>query len=131
MLPIALLPVAGLMLGIGASFTNETTIASYGLQNALGQGTILHALLTVMKSAGSVVFSNLPILFATGVAMGMAKKEKEVAAISGVIGFFVMHATINAMLELNGLLKEGALPDGSLGMSVGIQSLQMGYLVGC
>lgn len=130
MLPIALLPVAGLMLGIGASFTNETTIASYGLQNALGPGTILHALLTVMKSAGSVVFSNLPILFATGVAMGMAKKEKEVAAISGVIGFFIMHATINAMLELNGLLKEGALPDGSLGMTVGIQSLQMGVFGG-
>lgn len=130
MLPIALLPVAGLLLGIGASFTNTTTIESYGLQAALGEGTILHALLTVMKSAGSVVFSNLPILFAVGVAMGMAKKEKEVAAISGAIGFFVMHATLNAMLELNHLLEPGALPEGSLGMSVGINSLQMGVFGG-
>ncbi|WP_256593532.1 PTS transporter subunit EIIC [Yersinia frederiksenii] len=111
MLPIALLPVAGLLLGIGASFTNQTTIDSYGLQSVLGDGTILHALLTVMKSSGSVVFSNLPVLFAIGVAMGMAKKEKEVAAISGAIGFFVMHATINAMLEIRGLLVAGALPD--------------------
>ncbi len=130
MLPIALLPVAGLLLGIGASFTNTTTIESYGLQSLLGNGTFLHALLTVMKSSGSIIFSNLPILFAAGVAMGMAKKEKEVAAISGVIGFFTMHATINAMLELKGLLAVGALPDGSLAMSVGINSLQMGVFGG-
>ncbi|GAA5112093.1 glucose-specific PTS transporter subunit IIBC [Orbus sasakiae] len=130
MLPIALLPVAGLMLGIGASFTNETTITSYGLQGILGDGTILHAFLTVMKNAGSVVFSNLPILFAIGVAMGMAKKEKEVAAISGAVGFFIMHSTIHAMLELKGLLAEGALPEGSIGNAVGIETLQMGVFGG-
>lgn len=78
MLPIALLPVAGLMLGFGASFTNATNIAAYGLEGILGNGTVLHSLLTVMKSAGSIIFSNLPILFAVGVAMGMAKKEKDV-----------------------------------------------------
>lgn len=130
MLPIALLPVAGLLLGIGASFTNQTTIDSYGLESLLGDGTVLHALLTVMKSAGSVVFSNLPVLFAIGVAMGMAKKEKEVAAISGAIGFFIMHATINAMLQIRGLLVQGALPDGSLGLTLGINSLQMGVFGG-
>ena len=42
MLPIAILPVAGLLLGIGSSFTNETTIATYGLQGILGEGTILN-----------------------------------------------------------------------------------------
>lgn len=130
MLPIALLPVAGLLLGVGASFTNQTTINSYGLQFALGEGTLLHALLTIMKSSGSVVFSNLPLLFAIGVAMGMAKKEKAVAAISGGIGFLVMHATINAMLEIRGLLAGGALPDGSLGITLGINSLQMGVFGG-
>jgi glucose PTS system EIICBA or EIICB component len=130
MLPIALLPVAGLMLGIGASFTNGTTIASYGLEGVLGNGTILHAFLTVMKNAGSVVFSNLPILFAIGVAMGMAKKEKEVAAIAGAVGFFIMHSTIHAMLELKGLLVKGALPDGSIGNAVGIETLQMGVFGG-
>lgn len=130
MLPIALLPVAGLLLGIGASFTNKTTIKTYGLESLLGDRSLLHALLTVMKSAGDIVFANLPILFAIGVAVGMAKKEKEVAGIAGAVAFFVMHATINALLNLNGLLKIGALPDGAIGSAVGIQTLQMGVFGG-
>ena len=85
MLPIAVLPVAGLLLGIGSSFTNETTIATYGLQGILGNGTVLHALLMIMSKAGNVIFDNLPIIFAVGVAIGMAKAEKEVAALSAMI----------------------------------------------
>lgn len=88
MLPIAVLPVAGLLLGIGSSFTNETTIATYGLQGILGDGTVLHALLMIMSKAGNVIFDNLPIIFAVGVAIGMAKAEKEVAALSAMISFF-------------------------------------------
>lgn len=130
MLPIALLPVAGLMLGIGSSFTNQTTIESYGLQNILGYGTVLYSILTIMSNAGDIIFTNLPILFAMGVAIGMANKEKEVAALAGAIGFFVMHATVNSMLHVNGLLEPGALPDGSIGMNVGIESLQMGVFGG-
>ena len=84
MLPIAILPVAGLLLGIGSSFTNETTIATYGLQKILGDGTVLHALLTIMNKVGSAVFDNLPLIFAVGVAIGMAKKEKEVSALSAL-----------------------------------------------
>ena len=97
MLPIAVLPVAGLLLGIGSSFTNETTIATYGLQGIFGNGTVLHALLMIMSKAGNVIFDNLPIIFAVGVAIGMAKAEKEVAALSAMISFFVMHASINAV----------------------------------
>lgn len=114
MLPIAVLPVAGLLLGIGSSFTNETTIATYGLQNILGDGTILHALLTVMSKAGNVIFDNLPIIFAVGVAIGMAKAEKEVAALAAMISFFVMHASIYAVL----LLAEEVLEDGSIASDV-------------
>ena len=77
MLPIAILPVAGLLLGIGSSFTNATMIETYGLQAVLGEGTVLHGLLTIMSKAGSVIFDNLPLIFAVGVAIGMAKKEKE------------------------------------------------------
>ena len=80
MLPIAILPVAGLLLGIGSSFTNATTIETYGLTSLLGNGTILHALLVIMNKVGSAVFDNLPLIFAVGVAIGMAKKEKEVSA---------------------------------------------------
>ena len=102
MLPIAILPVAGLLLGIGSSFTNETTIATYGLGKILGDGTFLHALLVIMNKVGSVVFDNLPLIFAIGVSIGMAKKEKEVAALSAVIAYFVMNTAISAMLVLHG-----------------------------
>ena len=87
MLPIAVLPVAGPLLGIGSSFTNETTIATYRLGTILGEGTILHGLLVIMSKAGSAIFDNLPIIFAIGVAIGMAKAEKEVAALSAAIAF--------------------------------------------
>ena len=61
MLPIAILPVAGLLLGLGSSFTNETTIATYHLGGILGEGTILHALLVIMNKVGSAIFDNLPL----------------------------------------------------------------------
>ena len=95
MLPIAILPVAGLLLGIGSSLTNATTIETYGLEGILGDGTLLNALLTIMSQAGNVIFDNLPLIFAVGVAIGMAKKEKEVAALAAMISFFVMHTTIS------------------------------------
>lgn len=106
MLPIAILPVAGLLLGIGSSFTNATTIETYGLTKILGDGTILHYLLMIMNKVGSAVFDNLPLIFAVGVAIGMAKKEKEVSALSAVIAYFVMNTAINAMLINNGLILE-------------------------
>ncbi len=130
MLPIALLPIAGLLLGIGASFTNSTTIEQYGLTWLLGQGTILHSILTVMANAGQIVFDNLPILFAMGVSIGMAKQERGVAALSGAIAYFIMHSTINALLSITGGLVEGALPAGATGQTVGIVSLQMGVFGG-
>ncbi len=135
MLPIAILPVAGLLLGIGSSFTNATMIETYGLQSILGDGTVLHGLLTIMSKAGSVIFDNLPLIFAVGVAIGMAKKEKEVAALAAMIAFFVMHISINAMLVLQGdVLADGTIAehvlDGTIAGMCGIQTLQMGVFGG-
>lgn len=128
MLPIAILPVAGLFLGIGGSFTNETMIEAYGLSKVLGKGTVLYALLTVLNACGNIVFANLPIIFAIGVAIGMAKKEKEVAALSAAIAYFVMHSAVNAMITLRNLAEK--LPSGSIAQTVGIESLQMGVFGG-
>ena len=135
MLPIAILPVAGLLLGIGSSFTNETTIATYGLGEILGDGTFLHALLVIMNKVGSVVFDNLPLIFAIGVSIGMAKKEKEVAALSAVIAYFVMNTAISAMLVLHGdILSNGETAGHVLGGTIAsvceIQTLQMGVFGG-
>lgn len=128
MLPIAILPVAGLLLGIGSSFTNETMLETYGLMRILGPGTIFAAVFEVMSEAGNVVFANLPILFAMGVAIGMAKKEKEVAALSAAIAFFIMHASINALITINGGTE--AMLAGAVTSVCGITSLQMGVFGG-
>ena len=135
MLPIAILPVAGLLLGIGSSFTNATTIETYGLTKILGEGTLLYSLLVIMNSVGSAVFDNLPLIFAVGVAIGMAKKEKEVAALSAVIAFFVMNTAIHAMLTVTGqILDNGQVAEtvleGTITSVCGIQSLQMGVFGG-
>ena len=135
MLPIAILPVAGLLLGIGSSFTNETTIATYGLQKILGSGTLLNSLLIIMNKVGSAVFDNLPLIFAVGVAIGMAKKEKEVAALSALIAYFVMNVAISAMLLINNeITVDGQIAadvlEGTITSVCGIQSLQMGVFGG-
>lgn len=135
MLPIAILPVAGLLLGIGASFTNPTTIATYGLEGVLGQGTALNSLLIVMSKAGGVIFDNLPLVFAIGCAIGMSNKEKEVAALSAGIAFLVMNISINALLIINGkILPDNTIsPDvisGTIATNLGITTLQMGVFGG-
>ncbi len=128
MLPIAILPVAGLLLGIGGSFTNETMLTTYGLMKVMGPGTVLNAILQVMNAAGNIVFTNLPIIFAMGVAIGMAKKEKEVAALSAAIAFFIMHASIGAMITIHGGTE--AMLSGATADVCGITSLQMGVFGG-
>ena len=128
MLPIAILPVAGLLLGLGGSFTNETMLKAYGLLNVMGPGTIINQVLQIMNAAGNIIFTNLPIIFAMGVAIGMAKKEKEVAALSAVIAFFIMHASIGALIDINGGAE--AMLSGATTDVCGITSLQMGVFGG-
>ena len=128
MLPISILPVAGLFLGIGGSFTNQTMLETYGLIGLMGEGTFIYTILSVLNAAGSIVFDNLPIIFAMGVAIGMAKKEKEVAALSSVVAFFIMHASIGALIQANGGTE--SMLSGSTTSVVGITSLQMGVFGG-
>jgi len=128
MLPIAILPVAGLLLGIGASFTNQAMLESKNLVGVMGPGTIPYAILSVMAACGEVVFANLPLIFAVGVAIGMAKKEKEVAALASAVAFLVMHSAIGSLLTITG--RASNLPIGSVANVLGIQSLQMGVFGG-
>lgn len=128
MLPIAILPVAGLLLGIGGSFTNETMLRTYRLNNILGEGTVFRAIFQVMSAAGDIVFANLPIIFALGVAIGMAKREKEVAALAAAIAFFIMHASISALITLYGGPEN--MLSGAVTSVCGITSLQMGVFGG-
>ena len=128
MLPIALLPVAGLLLGIGSSFTNETMLAAYGLNNVIHPGTLIYTILDVMSQTGSAVFNNLALLFAMGVAIGMARKEKEVAALSGAVAYIIMNTAIQAMINAAGGVE--AMPANSTTTMLGITTLQMGVFGG-
>lgn len=128
MLPIALLPIAGLLLGIGSSFTNPTTIETYHMQNVITEGGVLYTLLDIMSKTGSAVFDNLALLFAMGVAIGMAKKEKEVAALSGAIGFLVMNTVISALIHAKGGVE--AMAANSTASVLGITTLQTGVFGG-
>lgn len=134
MLPIAILPIAGLFLGIGSCLSNEATLATLQLENILGAGTFLHSIIIIMNKVGSAIFTNLPIIFAVSVAIGMAKKEKEVAALSAIIAFLVMHTTINGMLVANGAIVDNQIQsfvlEGSVVSVFGIQSLEMGVFGG-
>lgn len=134
-LPMSVLPVAGLLLGVGASFTNANTIATYHLEWLLGAGTVMNGLLTIMSQVGNTIFGNLPIIFAMAVALGMARNEKAVAVLAAGMSFFAMNTTINAMLKLTGqILPDGSYADtvlnGALTNMCGIETLQMGVFGG-
>ena len=128
MLPIALLPVAGLLLGIGSSFTNPTTLETYHLTNIIREGGVLYTILDIMAKTGSAVFDNLALLFAMGVSIGMAKREKEVAALSGAIAYLIMNTAISALITAKGGVE--AMAENSTTSVLGITTLQMGVFGG-
>ncbi len=128
MLPIALLPIAGIFLGIGSSLTNTNMLAAYHLKGLMGPGTAPYILFSLLNSAGSIIFDNLPILFAVGVAIGMARTEKATAALSSIVAFFVMHSTIGSLITYTG--RSHSFLTGATTEIVGITSLQMGIFGG-
>jgi len=126
MLPIAVLPAAGLLLGIGGALSNPNTVSAYPFLDI----SWLQAIFTIMSAAGSIVFGNLPIIFAVGVAIGLARSDKATAGLAAMIGYFVMNSTINALLFLTGDLVHENLTGAGQGMSVGIQTLETGVFGG-
>lgn len=146
MIPIAVLPIAGLMLGIGAAFTNPVMIEAYGLTNILGEGTILYFILSTMSAIGNAVFANLPLIFAVGIASGLALQEKGAAGLSAAIAFLVMHVVVGTILGFLGYSPETTTVDyyisqgmssieatkqaNIFGFELGIFTVRMGVLGG-
>ena len=131
MVPIAVLPVAGMLLGVGGSFSNASTIALYPILDHKW----LQAVFTIMTNSGGVVFANLPLLFAVALSSSFANEEKGVAGLAGALGFLIMHTTIHTVLSLTGTLAEpDVMVANGQGMVLGIQTLEMsvfgGILVG-
>ncbi len=96
MLPIAILPAAGLLLGIGGAFSNPNTIQAYPFLNVFW----LQAIFKIMNAAGNVIFSNLALIMCIGLAVGLAKKDKGTAALAAGVAFLVMNGSIAAMIEV-------------------------------
>lgn len=126
MLPIAVLPAAGLLLGIGGALSNPNTVQAYPFLDV----SWLQGLFTIMASAGSVVFANLAVLFAVGVAVGLAKSDKGTAGLASLLAYLVMNATINALLKLTGMLAATNAGAAGQGMALGIQTLETGVFGG-
>lgn len=126
MLPIAILPAAGLLLGIGGALSNPNTITAYPMLDTAW----LQAIFTIMSAAGNIVFANLPVIFAVGVTVGLAKSDKGTAALASLLGYLVMNATINALLILSGKLATDDLAAVGQGTTLGIQTLESGVFGG-
>ncbi len=85
MLPIAALPIAALLLRLGQP----------DLLGADGLGWVKVA--AVVGAAGNALFANLPLLFAVGVAIGMARKADGSTALAAVVGYLVFKGVGDAM----------------------------------
>ena len=140
MLPIAALPIAGILLGIGGALLGIAGLknppAVYEPLIAFVNIPVVTAILTVMKNVGDIVFGNLPILFAVGVAVGLAKRDKGTAALASVFGFIVMNQVISTLLAL-GITQLGVLTPDNVGnygtyvtTSLGIFTLNMSVFGG-
>ncbi|MFD3158041.1 PTS transporter subunit EIIC [Haloimpatiens sp. FM7330] len=95
MLPIAILPAAGLLLGIGGALSNPNTVNSYPILNIYW----LQGIFKVMAASGEIVFANLALIMCIGLSAGLAKKDKGTAALAGGVAFLVMNAAIKGMIS--------------------------------
>ncbi|MBQ8698190.1 MAG: PTS transporter subunit EIIC, partial [Schwartzia sp.] len=126
MLPIAVFPAAGILLGIGGALSNPNSVRAYPFLDIHW----LQNIFAVMAAAGDVVFGNLALLFAIGVAVGLARSDKGTAGLSAALALLVMNATINAMLKITGTLAADNLAKVGQGIALGIQTLETGVFGG-
>lgn len=122
LLPVSVLPAAGILKGIGSAFTNSGTIEMYPWM----ANDTLQFIMGFLNMIGSVAFSNLPVIFAVGVAVGLAKHEKGSAAVSGLLGFLVLHQTLNFLLNVSGRLVDTSLENASELMGTSMQTSVLG-----
>ncbi|MBG3478713.1 PTS transporter subunit IIABC [Staphylococcus aureus] len=123
MLPVAILPAAGLLLAIGTAIQGEALqhylpfIQNGGVQNVA----------KLMTAAGSIIFENLPMIFALGVAIGLAGGDG-VAAIAAFVGYIIMNKTMGDFLQVTP--KNVTDPASGYASILGIPTLQTGVFGG-
>ena len=128
MLPVALLPAAGLLLGIGNALVSPNTVELLPILN----NPAIHMATKILESAGSIVFANLPLIFTVGVAVGLAESEG-VAGLAAIVGFLIMNITMGTFLSITPELALSIDPHvngGMYTMVMGIPTLQTGVFGG-
>ncbi|MGE8207155.1 glucose-specific PTS transporter subunit IIBC [Heyndrickxia sp. NPDC080065] len=125
MLPVAILPAAGILLAVGTALTNPTLL---NVAPFLDAAWVKH-IADVMAQAGGIIFSNLPLLFAVGVAIGLAGGEG-VAGLAAIVGYLIMNVTMGVAkgLTMADVIGENVNPANAL--VLGIPTLQTGVFGG-
>lgn len=127
MLPVSLLAACGIMLGVGSSFASSVTSQVLPFLKI----EPIRIFFEFMAMVGSFAFSNLPVMFAMAIPLGLAKNDKGVAAFSGYVGFAMYAISVNFFLKMTGTL---AAPENmkaaGQAMVFGVQSIDIGVLGG-
>ena len=126
MLPIAILPAAGLLLGIGGTLSNPNTLKAFGFLDIRW----IQIIFMLMESAGNIVFENLPVLFAIGLATGLARKDRGTVGLAAILSMLITNATIHTALKITGKLEAENFSSVGQGMCLGIQTLETGVFGG-
>ena len=120
-IPISSLPIAGILIGISTSLQGID-----GIKNI----KLIYDLLIIMSNIGFIIYNNLSIIFAIGVAVSLAKEEKGIAAIGSIIGFFVMNQVMSTLLSLGctrlGILTKEMILNGQANQYINYVTENMG-----
>ncbi|QRN49832.1 glucose-specific PTS transporter subunit IIBC [Macrococcoides bohemicum] len=122
MLPVAILPAAGLLLGIGAALQTESLVDFFPFLS----NDIIVKVASMLQAAGGIIFDNLPLLFALGVAVGLAGGDG-VAAIAAFVGYLVLNVTMG---QIGGINAENVGSSPGYATVLGIPTLQTGVFGG-
>lgn len=127
LLPIAVMAPVGMVLGIAGAL-----VQGYMIQRVPFLGNeILQTILIGLRDIASVIFNNIPILFAMGVAYGVSRKEKGIAVFASIVSYLILNGTINVWLRTTGNLVPAAeMAQVGQGMVLGIQTLRLEALGG-
>lgn len=120
--PIAILPAAGILLALGTIFTSQSFL---DMMPIMDNPTLTH-IFNVCLQCGSIIFGNLPLIFAAGVAIGLTNNDG-VAALSAIVGYLIMNVTIGGILNVTPEMLETSRAYTSI---LGIPTLQTGVLGG-
>lgn len=127
LLPIALLAPIGMVMGICSALGQSYMIEKFPILDA----AVLKLIISGAKDITSIIFNNIPILFAMGVAQGMAKKEKGIAVFASVVGYLTLNTVMNVFLKNTGTLADAdTMAQVGQGMVLGVQTLKTEALGG-